>query len=935
MRPAASHRTRSLAGVLSAALALGALSATAAVADADAEEPATDEPATATADAAEDPGFGTVHRAADLEVAHASQGTRVMTGEEIGQDIDVLLFQNSAGPGERLTLAFEVPADAEYEISLQPLLAPSYGTYEVALDEQSPTELNLYAESIQAGSYQHIDTRALPEGRHTLTIEATGTDPLSTGHFGAFMRLAILDESDRQERLDHLLSGIDEVRTTLTRIGEQIPEADHPDDAGLRARAADHTASLDELAERAEDLTGDFTELDQIRQETEATGLAVDRLGDFVQARRQRPEAPFGIATADAMSLVYPSDLPCAACTQQNPSLSLAQGEYESIQTVLLPYTQGLADVQARVTDVRGPGDAVESDPADGPTENDAAEAPTGLEARVHPLGSVFVQNTDVVLPAMPGRPQNYEGWIPDPVRTDLTSVDLQPWVLQPYWLQLHAPAQAPPGTYTVTVEFEAAGVEAQQLEVEATVWPFEIPDRPDLATSMTTKSTDPGAPTEYSERWYMLEQVYDSAGQGEFEDLRHAYIDFLGDFKIEPDLIYNTEPPAVAELLELEERIGLRQFNVLYLPGYADREFDPEDPDSWQPEIDEILDIVGAAMAEYEDAGLAEKAYIYGFDERSDTELAQAVLGQIKAEFPDLEVMSTFMDPSLGVDSGLAEEIDIWVPGVETLDTEAMARAQQRGDEVYWYTHQAVRHPLPNWFNGYPPSDTRVLLGPLSHTTGVDGFLYYNIMRWPDREPMTDGVLSDWDPQTYETANGDGSLFYPGADGPLASQRLHNFRDGMEDFNLLNVLQQAIDRAEQHGAGEPDLARARELLSAEAIVTDQAQFTRDAGEYRAWRSEVAAMIITLQRPGEVRALVAALEGYIASGDVDGGIERPLTLTLDRAQQAVASGHTQSAARWLERFSRHLDGVRDSDTLTDRAGEDLQERATVLLTFLE
>ena len=68
---------------------------------------------------------------------------------------------------------------------------------------------------------------------------------------------------------------------------------------------------------------------------------------------------------------------------------------------------------------------------------------------------------------------------------------------------------------------------------------------------------------------------------------------------------------------------------------------------------------------------------------------------------------------------------------------------------------------------------------------------------------------------------------------------------------------------------------------------------------------------------------------------MDGGIERPLTLALDRVQQAVANGNSQSAARWLERFSRHLESARDSDTLTDGAREDLAERATVLLTFID
>jgi len=864
------------------------------------------------------PDFGTTHRVAELEVLEATQGTRVMSAAEIGQDIDVLLFQNTAGAGEQLTIAFEVPADDEYEVFLQPLLAPSYGRYDVSLNGEVHTELNLHHGAIRAGEQEYIATLPLAAGQHTMTFTATGQDPDATGQLASFMRLVLLDSEDRQERQEYFDSLIDDIRGDLELITDQIPSGPAPDDEALRARAGEHGASLDALAERAQDPQEDIEELGR---EIRDTALAVARLGDFVAARVDRPEAPFGIATADSMSLVYPMDLPCEACSTEPAALSLAQGERESIQTVLLPYAEGLTDVQARVSGVSGPGHAGNSE---GP-----------VQAQVDPLGSVFVENTDAVLPALGQRPENYEGWIPDPVRTDLEAVDVDPWVLQPHWLEIGAAADATPGTYTVTVEFTAQGHAAQELEVEVTVWPIEIPDEPDLATSMTTKSTEPGAPVDYTERWYMLEQLYDTETSQEFEELRGEYIDFLGDFMIEPDLIYNTVPPSVAELLEQEERIGLRQFNVLYLPGYADREFDPEDPGSWQPQIDEILEIVGEAMREYEEAGLADRAYIYGFDERSDTELAQAVLGQIQQEFPDLPVMTTFMDPTLGVDSGLTEEVDIWVPGVETFDAEAMAAAQQRGDEVYWYTHQAVRDPLPNWFNGYAPSDTRVLLGPMSHAMGVDGFLYYNIMRWVDREPMTDDVLSSWDPQTYATANGDGSLFYPGAEGPLASQRLHNYRDGMEDYNLLGVLQEAITEAEDGGTPEGDLEHARELLQAEAIVTDETEYTKDAAEYRQWREDVAAAIIALERSGDVGALGGALQDHIDAGDVAGALENQLGSAVRQAQVHVDGGRIDRAVGSLERFVGHLDEPRGSDTLTPRAYADLRMRAMVLLTFMD
>ncbi|WJH32902.1 DUF4091 domain-containing protein [Paenibacillus sp. CC-CFT747] len=90
--------------------------------------------------------------------------------------------------------------------------------------------------------------------------------------------------------------------------------------------------------------------------------------------------------------------------------------------------------------------------------------------------------------------------------------------------------------------------------------------------------------------------------------------------------------------------------------------------------------------------------------------------------------------------------------------------------------------------------------MGPLSHKMKVDGFLYYNITRWLNRGPMNDSILSTWDPRTISDANGDGSLFYPGQDGPLASQRIQNFRDGMEDYNLLNMLRRSIESAAGKG---------------------------------------------------------------------------------------------------------------------------------------
>ena len=49
----------------------------------------------------------------------------------------------------------------------------------------------------------------------------------------------------------------------------------------------------------------------------------------------------------------------------------------------------------------------------------------------------------------------------------------------------------------------------------------------------------------------------------------------------------------------------------------------------------------------------------------------------------------------------------------------------------------------------------------------------------------INDSMLCDWNPRSTAKANGDGSFVVPGPDGPLATIRLVNIRDGVEDVEL------------------------------------------------------------------------------------------------------------------------------------------------------
>ena len=96
--------------------------------------------------------------------------------------------------------------------------------------------------------------------------------------------------------------------------------------------------------------------------------------------------------------------------------------------------------------------------------------------------------------------------------------------------------------------------------------------------------------------------------------------------------------------------------------------------------------------------------------------------------------------------------------------------------------------------------------------------------------------VPSPWhDPSFRMQFNGSGSLFYPGTPcgirGPVASMRLKNIRDGMEDYEYFALLERR--------AGS---AAVRKIV--DRIAPSWWGYTRDPKALSAARSELAAAIL-------------------------------------------------------------------------------------------
>jgi hypothetical protein len=176
--------------------------------------------------------------------------------------------------------------------------------------------------------------------------------------------------------------------------------------------------------------------------------------------------------------------------------------------------------------------------------------------------------------------------------------------------------------------------------------------------------------------------------------------------------------------------------------------------------------------------------------------------------------------------------------------------KVRATGKQVWWYICCGPGHPFCNMFVEFPAIEGRLLMGAQTAKYRPDGFLYYQTSIW-NGKPITSGPFTDWDPRSWTTYNGDGSWTCPGPDGtPLATIRLENFRDGVEDYAYARLLEKAI--AEVAKVASPTaaqtrwLARAKAALQVPAVVaSSMTEYTQDPSDVYRWRRGMAEALAT------------------------------------------------------------------------------------------
>ena len=218
---------------------------------------------------------------------------------------------------------------------------------------------------------------------------------------------------------------------------------------------------------------------------------------------------------------------------------------------------------------------------------------------------------------------------------------------------------------------------------------------------------------------------------------------------------------------------------------------------------VDKLLATLTPTVTALQQQNLLQYAYVYGFDElpaACEPEIRK-LFGAVKQKFAGLRTVSAINWDTMPADL----PVDVWVLQYQLYNASKAAAWIAAGHQQWWY-HCIEPDSLANLntFIERPFLQNRLLFWLAALGNGApSGWLYYAVDLWnpyPGKprkvlarsngtQPFTDFDPANyiWAPQYTDIfANGDGQFVYPGADGlPLATTRLENMRDGLEDWEL------------------------------------------------------------------------------------------------------------------------------------------------------
>ena len=490
---------------------------------------------------------------------------------------------------------------------------------------------------------------------------------------------------------------------------------------------------------------------------------------------------------------------------QKKAVISAARNEYEGFQLILLGNPESeLKDIKISLSDLK---------------------SESGGVIKADKLEWGFIRSIKTTKPIYN---VDYVGDYPDPIMEgQQQSVNVPKNGFAPVYVRVCVDNDVKAGDYKGKIT-----VGSTSVDVNLHVYDFTLP------VTSSCKVIFSFFENSYS-KWY---------GKKKLSDKEKMYIyDFLLKYRVTPNNIYSRGIyPELKFLPELKKKGA--NFCTM---GYVSR----RKPVS-KNELSKIVADYREKFDLIKKAGFEKEAYLYAFDEvvghaKPEREAAKQIMTAIHKEIPEIKTVQTSRP-----DRELLDCFKIWVPLFSYFvgNDKEVTELKDKGKSFWWYSADAPRKPLPNFFMDYPVFDNRIIFT-LSYMYNVDGVLYWCINRewstnfdikgqWPAK-PWKPYIINCFN-HKRQYKNGMGNYVYPGKDGRiLPSLRLENLRDGVEDYEYLVMLRKLIANSPESTLAK----RAAKLLRVPAQVAQAVNcYSAEPENLMKYRNKVALMIEELKK---------------------------------------------------------------------------------------
>ncbi|MEP7108164.1 MAG: glycoside hydrolase domain-containing protein [Ferruginibacter sp.] len=423
----------------------------------------------------------------------------------------------------------------------------------------------------------------------------------------------------------------------------------------------------------------------------------------------------------------------------------------------------------------------------------------------------------------------------------------------RPVWVDISIPASTPAGIYsgTITVTKDNKTVEAINLEVQ--VYNFSLPDKTHLITYMNVSKGSLA-------RFY-----HKDASSPEIDKLTQTYYDFLYKHRMEPWFNDQLEPKIVVNGEKVEVNFDdaryeyfldkLKSKRVLLEAYPSELKKQMKDQEFSKEFTSKVKSYLSQVEIYFEKHGWKDRLVLNSpIDEPNTKEDYQAtrwwadLVHQASPTIPFLATESPVTDnPDWGDLKGRVNNYSIHGNALNNMKVkQAIKEEQTKGGEMTWYISCDQAYPQPNFFIDAPAMDP-VMVPWITARYNMAGILYWACNFWSETpNPWLDAVtfISGFVCSDGYVLNGEGSFFYPGdftkrytgqpdLDGPVSSLRFELLREGIEDYEYINMLRDI---------GESKFADS----IVHSIVIDVSTFSRNLEDLYAARK---AMAQRLEKP--------------------------------------------------------------------------------------